>query len=142
MKDKIASKIIYEGQVLSDIIPGGPKLGTKERKKWLMGRAAYQQLPKKIIEDYPLKQVSKALKSAFCHNKRNKQISVRVGECESNYERICVTIPINSMVIFWNNSVRNVINKSGFYLAYVDQYKSGKIIMMLCRSSSFSRLSK
>jgi len=140
MIQKIASKIIYLGQHLTPVLEDGPKLGTKERRKWLYWQQAYVQLPNKILERFPVKKVSKEVKKILRTQERTNKISVAVSECDSNYERIEVKLPTG----FWCVHLRvlqQYLNKTHFRIGYLMEYGT-HLEMMLIREASFSRRAK
>lgn len=75
------------------VIPGGPRLDTKERKRFLFTQAAYQQIPYKNL--VPVKVVAERLRKFLKDDwpTKNSAVFVQVGDSDGNYDRLMIHYP-------------------------------------------------
>ena len=77
------------------------------------------------------KQVKKLIAKAM--NDRNKGISVALGECDDQYERILIHFPSNFAYLFLF-PIQDILRKSGFYVAQVISFwQPPKLSVLLIR---------
>jgi len=66
-------------------------------------------------------------------NDRKHRISVALGECDPNYERIEIKYPKTALYLSLN-PITKILEETGFYVAQViDFYEDEKRVILLCR---------
>ena len=77
------------------------------------------------------KQVKKLIAKEM--NNRKGRVSVALGECDDQYERILIHFPANFNYISLN-PIYNILKKSGFYVAQVVSFwQHPKLSILLIR---------
>lgn len=77
------------------------------------------------------KQIKKLIAKTM--NNRKKGISVALGECDDQYERILIHFPANFDYLFLF-SIQDILKKSGFYIAQVASFwQPLKLTILLIR---------
>lgn len=121
------------------VMPGGPKLGTKERKKWLWTRAAYQEIPYKNL--VPVEEVIKKLREYFTVYEREYKFTVAKGESDGNYDRIMIHFSKTDYHISFR-PLGKLLTKYKFEIAQLYDFVDNRPELLCVRKTHWSVISK